>query len=107
MADELGLESYPVTAQLPIEERFGIQAQIRRAAISVATNIVEGSARPSEAEYVRFLHIASASARETGYLLDLAARLRLLEPDAARALVNRFDRLQARLFRMTSALRGR
>jgi four helix bundle protein len=103
-ADALVLEVYRVTNDMPLSERFGLQAQVRRAAVSVATNIVEGSARPSTAEYVRFLQIASASARETAYLLDLAGRLKVLAARHAAPLVDRFDRLQAMLFRMVEGL---
>jgi four helix bundle protein len=56
--DELVLEIYQATQRFPRSEQFGLQAQLRRAAISVATNIVEGSARRSAREYGNFLNIA-------------------------------------------------
>ena len=59
-------------------EEFGLTSQIRRAAVSVPSNIVEGCARDSEAEYLRFLNIAFGSLRELHYQLNLSKRLGFL-----------------------------
>ena len=75
LADQLAIETYHSTADFPIAERFGLQRQIRRAAVSAVTNIVEGSARRSTNEYLSFLNVASASAAEARYLIDLSHRL--------------------------------
>ena len=78
LADQLAFAVYKHTASFPKEEMFGLTSQIRRAAVSVASNIVEGSARSSEAEYIRFLDIAYGSAREVEYQIGLSLRLGFL-----------------------------
>jgi four helix bundle protein len=82
---------------MPPEERYGLQAQIRRAAISVAANIVEGCARPNAAEYRRFLEIAHASSREIEFLIDIGSRLKLLDQTRCRQLLKDYDGLAAGL----------
>jgi four helix bundle protein len=82
LADALAICIYRETTAFPTSERYGLQGQIRRAAVSVPTNIVEGSARRSENDYVRFLEIALSSACEVDYLIDLSERLSILPKDA-------------------------
>lgn len=103
LADRLVLDLYKVTAALPNTERFGLQSQLRRAAVSVATNIVEGSARRGTGEYCQFLHIAHASARETAYLLNLSVRLGFLSESLIAPLVNGYDRVAATLLRLVAS----
>ncbi len=82
LADRLALAVSAVTRSFPGAERFGLTAQLRRGAVSVASNIVEGCARASRAEYHRFVNIAYGALRELEYQLSLARRLGFLEPDS-------------------------
>ncbi|HOO76643.1 MAG TPA: four helix bundle protein [bacterium] len=78
LADEVALLVYRVTALFPKEEQYGLTSQMRRAAVSTASNIVEGCARATTLDYVRFLSIAFGSTRELHYQYDLAQRLGFL-----------------------------
>lgn len=74
-ADDLAIEIYKATQKFPREEIYGLTSQLRRAAVSVAANIAEGSSRPYLKEYIHFLHMAKGSLSEVEYLLSLAMRL--------------------------------
>jgi four helix bundle protein len=75
LADRVVLETYRVSRTFPDEECYELRRQLRRAAVSVACNLVEGSARRTARECVNFFNIALGSACESRYLLDLTARL--------------------------------
>ena len=75
LADNLALLVYKQTTEFPRDEMFGLTSQMRRAAVSVASNIVEGCARNSLADYLRFLDMAYGSVRELEYQISLANRL--------------------------------
>ena len=79
LADELVLMIYKITRLFPKEELFGLTSQMRRAAVSVPSNIVEGCARESQSEYFRFLEIAFGSLRELHYQFGLSERLGYLD----------------------------
>ncbi len=93
LADRLVLDVYRASANFPIEERYGLQGNIRRASVSTAVNIVEGSARMYEAEYVNFLNITNSSSSETSYLSNVSGRLGFMPSQAAAALERDYEEL--------------
>jgi four helix bundle protein len=105
IADELAVTMYKATAAFPASERYGLQSQLRRAAVSVPANIVEGCARDTEGDYLRFLDIAFGSTRELIYLAGLSQRLDFVEPGAARNIENLGGRVAAALVALRASLR--
>jgi four helix bundle protein len=99
----LALEVYRLTKKFPAEERFGLTSQLRRAVVSVPTNIAEGSKRLRTTEYSRFLNMAEASLAEVQYLVLLSRDLGYVPESASQRL---FDD-SAQLARMLHALRGK
>jgi four helix bundle protein len=93
LADDLVMDVYRSTTRFPPEERYGLQAQLRRASVSVPCNIVEGAARESDADYGRFLRIACGSASEARYLVSIANRLGYLPKTEGVTLETRFGHL--------------
>jgi four helix bundle protein len=89
LADEVALATYEATRTFPKEEIYGLVSQMRRAAVSVPSNIVEGCSRSSGVEFKRFLEIAFGSLRELHYQLSLAARLGYVDVHVS----SRLDRL--------------
>lgn len=80
MAHRLALHVYESTERWPTQERYGLTAQIRRAALSAPTNIAEGSAKRGRREFRRYLDITLGSLSEVSYLLRFSRDRGLLVP---------------------------
>lgn len=90
-ADDLTMAVYAATRQFPSDERYGMTSQMRRAAMSVPCNIVEGCARRSERDFAHFLRIGFGSLREVGYLIGLARRFEYYSIDIEQELQTKYD----------------
>jgi four helix bundle protein len=106
LADKMAIAVYLATADFPKSETYGLRSQVRRAAVSIPTNIVEGCARESEPDYLRFLDIALGSARETVYLIDLARRLSMLDASEAQPVEALGDRVAGALVNLRRSLKS-
>ena len=78
-AHALTLDVYRVSKSFPREEMYGLTSQVRRASVSIGSNIAEGSCRKGDAEFARFLQMAAGSASEVEYQLLLARDLEFLK----------------------------
>lgn len=94
-AIDLAGNVYRMTEELPASERYGLAAQMRRAAVSVSSNIAEGTARGTDREMARFLTIAIGSLSELGSQVELAMRLKLI--DGQGDLLDAIGQLRARI----------
>lgn len=100
---ELVSAVYRATVTMPAEERFGLTSQMRRAAISIPSNIAEGFSRQSPADYLKFLRIARGSIAELSTQWEIAQRLGLLGPEqSVEALLTEADRILQGLIRAIS-----
>jgi four helix bundle protein len=104
LADELVIKVYAETATFPSEERFGLCSQIRRAAVSVPANLVEGCVRETTGDYLRFINVATGSAAEAIYLIHLSCRLNLLRQDALARLEPGYSTLLKQLQNLHKSL---
>jgi len=77
-ATNLAVQVYQITKNFPKEEIFGITSQLRRASISVSSNIAEGAGRKSKKDFKQFVHMASGSLNEVESLLHICSRLDLI-----------------------------
>ncbi len=101
-AFQLGLTIYKVSATLPDHERFGLTIQLRRGAVSVASNIAEGYGRGSTTDYVRFLKVSRGALYELDTQLLFARELGYLEAamyEDAATLLSEAERVLAGLIR--------
>jgi len=92
---------YSETRSFPLEERFGLTNQLRRAAISVSSNIAEGSSRSSKSDFARFVEIATGSVFEVVSQAFIAQRQSFLSEDQFRKIYTDAEELS----RMLSGLR--
>ena len=100
-AHALTLLIYKHTRDFPKDEWFGIRAQMRRAAVSVASNLVEGNARPTTPGYLHFLYVALASACEVAYLVKLSGELGYSGGNVLSDLWSRSEAVVKQLQRLT------
>ena len=103
-AMELVVQTYRFSQSFPSSERFSLTAQIRRAAVSIPSNIAEGAARRSTPEYIRFLSIARGSLSELSTQIQIAVRLGFAAPPDN--LLTLADRVFGRLTAQMNALEG-
>jgi four helix bundle protein len=106
-ADAFAVAVYGVVRSFPTHERYGLAAQLQRAAVSAAANIVEGCARETAADFARFLSLAYSSAREAQYEIDLSIRLGYVESrNAQAALREAAGRAVQLIGRLATRVRG-
>ncbi len=99
-AMELAKEIYRLTADFPKEEIYGLTSQLRRAAVSVPANIAEGSGRESDREFSRFLSMASGSCAELETLVELSARLGMLNTIQLESIQEKIATIGKMLYRL-------
>ena len=97
LAHDLTLDVYRITSGFPSTESYALTRQLRRSAVSIGSNIVEGAARSSQKELRRFLEIARASCVEAEYQLFLARDLGYLAEGDYRISADKADRVRRML----------
>ena len=105
-ADEMAYQVYLVTRKFPKEEIYGITSQLRRAALSIPTNIVEGYSRKGDRELGRFLNVSLGSLAEVKYLMYFAHRLTYLTEEEYSALKTGYDQLGKSLWKFYETVSG-
>lgn len=107
IAFSLVLQIYKLTAKFPSEERFGLTNQIRRASVSIISNIAEGSMRLNPAEFRQFVGIARGSTGELRCQLQLATELKFLSQKDFSELNEKIDSIGKMLTNLSKTLHGK
>ena len=107
LADRLVLDVYRLTNHSPDDERFGLTAQMRRAAYSIPMNLVEGASRGSTKDFNRFVLMASGSCDEIRYQLHLARQLEYIDQRAHDGIRSEFEKVRMMLTKLSASLRRR
>jgi four helix bundle protein len=97
-------EVYRATAWMPLDERFGLTSQLRRAAVSILANVAEGAGRSGDRELRRFVGIARGSAHELICELELTERLGMLNRETVSPLLDQARGVAAMLTRLHDVL---
>lgn len=103
---QIALAIYRATKEFPKEELYGLTSQIRRASMSIPTNIAEGCGRNTDADFARFLQMAMGSASETEYQLILAHDLEFLSNESYEKLQNDVEEVKRMLASLLKTLRA-
>jgi len=101
----LATHIYQVTEQFPKSEVYGLTSQMRRAVVSVPSNIAEGAARNSSKEFAQFLNIAGGSLSELDTQVEIAYNLNYLNNDQRTEIDRRIDSITGKLARLITSIR--
>lgn len=104
LSHKFNLEIYRITSVFPKQELYGLTSQIRRASLSIPTNISEGCGRSSDKELNQFLNIALGSALETEYLLILSKDLDYIQTDVFLNLESKINEIKSKIYSLKSKL---
>lgn len=104
LAVAFSIKIYSITDNFPKTEQFGLTNQIRRSAVSIASNIAEGSAKSSKPEFARFISIAQGSAEELKTQLIIAKGVGYLEEKSYIELIEYADRIAQMLKKLRQSL---
>jgi four helix bundle protein len=104
LAMEIVIQIYRITRRFPAEEKFGLISQLRRAAVSLPSNIAEGHSRLGPGEFRRFVSIARGSVAEVETQIGVAVALRFVGVDEIASLSSELDRLSKMLFSLYRSL---
>jgi four helix bundle protein len=105
MSIQLAEDVYRVTRSFPKTEMFGMRDQLRRASVSISSNIAEGSGRNGPADFARFLGIALGSANEVESLLVLSIRLDYLNDETSQLIIQNLIEIKRILVSFRKKLR--
>ncbi len=106
VARNLVLQVYAVASELPVSERYELGRQLRRAAVSVGSNIAEGSGRTTRRDLCSFLGMALGSTRELEFQLDLCERMEMATGESVRQALETTKRVQQMLTRLILRIRA-
>lgn len=104
LSHQLVLSIYKITENYPKSEQFGLVSQIRRSAVSIPTNIIEGQARQYKKEFIQFLYIAKGSLEETNYHLLLSKDLGFITEQTYQELSEICIRIKMMLYKLIKSM---
>ena len=107
LSDEFAYRVYQITKNFPNQEIYGLTSQLRRAALSIPTNIVEGYSRKGDKELSRFINISLGSLAETKYLLYFSDRLGYFKDGEYDDLRNSYSTLGKLLWKFYETISGK
>ncbi len=105
LSHQFTLKVYDLTNNFPQKETYGITSQIRRASVSIPTNISEGCGRDSDSEFNRFLTIALGSASEVEYLLILSKDLSFISEENFKQLATEINTIKRKIYTLKQKLK--
>ena len=104
-AHQLAVQIYKVTESFPASEVYGLTSQLRRAGVSIPTNLAEGCGRSSDADLARFVVMAMGSASEVEYLFLLSHELQLIGEETNNDLESKIVEIKKMLASLIKTIR--